>query len=557
MNDSEFVTLSQDEYEEIKGQLLYLDSELTRLLSQPLVHATVVKSENKFNLEVFEKGDRLLVLDKNLIKQKKFYGKISSRGVDEDGWVIIEYPNGKKDRLNIGLNGELPQVKLVGKDDGMNVVITIDGKLFEVHGLPGVCFKPSETVKVDMETKQIHSSAGFTSSGDVVNIKSVIDNEHIEVENNGHNRIVMYNLPTQPNPNDRVMLDNSNTVALRILENSDKDQYNLEAETDIFWDDIAGLEDAKHHLIEALELPYQQPEVYKYYNMSPPKGILLYGPQGCGKTLCAKAAASSLAKTHGKSNMQSGFIYVKGPELLSMWVGQSEMAIRSLFARGRDHYKKHKYPALLFIDEADAVLSMRGSSRSSDVDKTIIPQFLSEMDGLEESHVMVLLATNQPKSLDPAIVREGRCDRHVKIARPNAKNAVDYFRIHMKNMPIVKGVDFDELAHFGVKELFSPNRVVYRITHKQSTEIFRIGDAVTGAMIAGVVSQAKSIAMKRDLLSKTKKPKGVTPEDFQASVQNHYIQHADLNSTFDLEDFCDRLGFDRKSVGIEKLAIHK
>src|SRR5690554_3968607 len=117
---SESITLSRDEFEEIRAQLIMMDAELARLLAQPLVYATVVKADNKFNLEVFEKGDRMLVLDKELRKERKFYGKIVSDGVDEDGWVIIEYPQGGRDRLNIGMNGEVPQVKLLGKDDGMN-----------------------------------------------------------------------------------------------------------------------------------------------------------------------------------------------------------------------------------------------------------------------------------------------------------------------------------------------------------------------------------------------------------------------------------------------------
>ena len=551
----ETITMSRDEFEEIKSQLISLDTELTRLLAQPLVYATVVKADNKFNLEVFESGDRMLVIDAELRKQKKWYGKIVSQGVDEDGWIILEYPSGDRDRLNIGLKTEIPQVKLLGKDDGMNVVIVFGGNLFEVHGLPGVLFKPSENVKVDMETKQIHSSTGVSSAGEVAYVKAIVDELHIEVENNGGNRVVIFGLDQKIESSDRVMLDNSNTMVLRVLERDGKDRFNLRAESNTTWDEIAGLEDAKDHLVEALELPYQKPEVYKFYNMTPPKGILLFGPQGCGKTLCAKASAASLARIHGSDNFQSGFIYVKGPELLSKWVGQAEREIRGLFVRGREHFDKHGYPALLFIDEADAILRMRDTGKSSDVENTIVPQFLSEMDGLEDSHVMVLLATNQPKRLDPAVVREGRVDRHVKINRPTVTNAVDYFKIHMKGMPLIDGLEYEEMAHIGARELFSEKRVLYRVTHQKTAEVFRLADAVTGAMIAGVVSQAKSIAMKRDLANG--KALGVRVEDFVQSVHNHYIQHSELNATFDLEDFCDKMGFDRKSVHTERLQIAK
>lgn len=548
------VTLSLAEFEEIKSELLDLDNELSRILSQPLAYATVVQADNKFNLAAFERGDRMLVLDKDLRKRKKFYGKLASDGVDEDGWIILEYSTGEKDRLNIGLNGQPPQVKLIGKDDGMNVVITFDGKLFEVHGLPGHAFSPSENVKVDMVTQQIHSSTGVSSAGDVVYVKSILDENHVEIEANGNSRVVIFALDKKVEPSDRVMLDNSNTVVVRVLERDGKDSYNLTETSDIQWDDVAGLEDAKAHLIEALETPYKNPDIYKFYGMSPPKGVLLYGPQGCGKTLAAKAAAASLARTHGAENFQSGFIYVKGPEILSKWVGMAEQEIRGLFTRGREHFKKHKYPALLFIDEADSLLRMRGTGVSSDIGDTVVPQFLSEMDGLESSGVMVLLATNQPKNLDPAVVREGRIDRHVKISRPNEKNAIDYFRIHMRGLPLAKGVELDEAASLAVTELFHPQRALYRVTHHKQAEIFRLADSVTGAMIAGVVAQAKSIAMKRDL-AKGGTPKGVLPKDLAVSVNNHHIQHADLNATFDLEDFCDRLGFDRKVVQVEKVAL--
>lgn len=548
----EIVQLSRDEFEELKGQLAFLDFELTRLLSQPLVHATVVQASNEFKLEAFEQGDRILVIDKELRKQKKFYGKIASQGVDPEGWVIIEYMHGGRDRLNIGLNGELPQCKLIGKDDGTNAVITVDGKLFEVHGLPGKKLTAGENVKVDMESKQIHDIVGVTSAGDVVHVKDIVDDLHIEVETNGHNRVVIHPPDLKMEPGDRVMLDNSATMAVRVLNKEDTGRYNMLEQSNITWDHIAGLEDVKESLQEALELPYQHPEIYKFYNKKPPKGILLYGPPGCGKTLTAKAAANSLAKIHGAESYQSGFIYVKGPELLSKWVGVAEQEVRSLFTRGREHYKRHNYPALLFIDEAEALLRMRGTGRSSDMESTIVPMFLSEMDGLQESHLIVMLATNQQKLIDPAVIREGRCDRHVRVGRPNLKNTVDYLKIHMNGMPLAKGVDVEELQMEVTAELFSQHRVIFKVTHKTNSEMFRLSDSLSGSMLAGLVDQATSRAMKRDL--KVGKRKGVTVGDFKEAIEIMHQSHANLNLTFDLEDFCDIHGFSRNEVKVEKIA---
>ena len=548
----ETVELSRDEFEELKGQLAFLDFELTRLLSQPLVHATVVQASNDFKLEAFEQGDRILVIDKKLRKQKKFYGKIASQGVDPDGWVIIEYMMGGRDRLNIGLNGETPQCKLIGKDDGTNAVITVDGKLFEVHGLPGKKLTAGENVKVDMESKQIHDIVGVTSAGDVVYVKDVVDEHHIEVEKNGHNRVVIHPLDLKMEPGDRVMLDNSNTMAVRVLSKEDNGRYNMLEESHVTWDHIAGLEDVKENLQEALELPYQNPEIYKFYNKKSPKGILLYGPPGCGKTLTAKAAANSLAKTHGAKSYQSGFIYVKGPELLSKWVGVAEQEVRSLFTRAREHYKRHNYPALLFIDEAEALLRMRGTGRSSDTESTIVPMFLSEMDGLQESHLIVMLATNQQKLIDPAVLREGRCDRHIRVSRPNLKNTVDYLKIHMNGMPLAKGVNVEELQMEVTAELFSQHRAIFKVTHKSASEMFRLSDSLSGSFLAGLVDQASSRAMKRDL--KSGKKKGVTMDDFKEAIEVMHQSHVNLNLTFDLEDFCDIHGFSRNEVKIEKIA---
>lgn len=548
----ETVQLSRDEFEELKGQLAFLDFELTRLLSQPLVHATVVQASNEFKLDAFEQGDRILVIDKELRKQKKFYGKIASQGVDSEGWVIIEYLMGGRDRLNIGLNGQLPQCKLIGKDDGTNAVITVDGKLFEVHGLPGKRLNAGENVKVDMDSKQIHDIVGVTSAGDVVHVKDIVDEHHIEVETNGHNRVVIHPPDLKVEPGDRVMLDNSATMAVRKLSKEDSGRYNMLEQSNITWDQIAGLEDVKENLQEALELPYLHPDIYKFYNKKPPKGVLLYGPPGCGKTLTAKAAANSLAKIHGAESFQSGFIYVKGPELLSKWVGIAEQEVRSLFTRGREHFKRHGYPALLFIDEAEALLRMRGTGRSSDMESTIVPMFLSEMDGLQESHMIVMLATNQQKLIDPAVIREGRCDRHVRVGRPNLKNTVDYLKIHMNGMPLAKGVDVEELQMEVTAELFSQHRTIFKVTHKSESEMFRLSDSLSGSMLAGLVDQATSRAMKRDL--KAGKRKGVTVGDFKEAIEIMHKSHANLNLTFDLEDFCDLHGYSPKEVKVDKIA---
>lgn len=546
------ITLPLDDYEMMKAQLIELDFELTRLLSQPTVWATVVKGSGDLDLKAFAKDERVLVLDEKCRKKKRFYGKIASNSVSEDGFISVEYLDGKRDRLNIGLNGQIPQVKLVSKNDGTNCVIAVDGKICEVHGLPGKTIKATENVKVNMQTMQIHDVVGETAAGEVVFVKDIVDETHVEVEANGSKKVVIHPKDMKIEDDDRLMLDSTGTMAVRVLKKADSTRYTT-IEQSITWDEIAGLEDVKEAMQEALELPYKSPEIYKFYGKKPPKGVLLYGPPGCGKTLTAKASAASLAKTHGSENFQSGFIYVKGPELLSKWVGEAEQNVRTLFSRGREHYKKHGYPALLFIDEAEALLRTRGTGKSSDIEDTIVPMFLSEMDGLQDNHVIVLLATNQQKMLDPAVIREGRCDRHIRVTRPTLRNSGDYFNIHMKDLPLAKGVDREELIAIAAAELFAEHRVMYKLTHRDRSEIFRLGNAVSGSMIAGLVDHASSMAMKRDM--KSGKRGGVTVDDFKTSINTIYKQHSNLNAMFDLEDFCDVHGFTRNETKIEKLIL--
>lgn len=554
-NPDGMVSISAKELDSIQGQLLLLDEEISRLLSQPQVHATVVSAKNEFNLKAYEKNDRVLILDKSLRKEKRFYGKISSDGVDEEGNMIVEFYDGYRTVLNIGLKDNIPQVKLLGKEDGTEVTITYNGNLMDVHGVPGTKFYATDIVKVDVQTLQIISKSEHSSAGDIAYVKAIQDEKHIEVTINGNSKIVICTLVLEDDkkiePGDRVMIDSSNTMVTKLLKRDGADNYNVNCEIELTWDQIAGCEQAKEELIDAIETPYKNKEIYEFYKISSPKGVLLSGPPGCGKTLLAKASACALAKVHNAKVQDSGFIYVKGPELLNKYVGQSEENIRELFRRGREHYEKHGYPALLFIDEADAIMPMRGTQRSSDVENTIVPQFLSEMDGLENSHVMILLATNQPKRLDPAVIREGRVDRHVEVERPNVKNAGQYFDIYLNEIPLIKGLHKNEIIDSLVAEIFSEKHVYFRVTCQKETQMFKFSDTLNGATIKAIVDRAKTIAMKRDLTSK--KPKGVTLDDFMLSCNEHVKSHSSLNTSFDMEDFCKRNGFDVKLIKVERV----
>jgi hypothetical protein len=262
-------------------------------------------------------------------------------------------------------------------------------------------------------------------------------------------------------------------------------------------------------------------------------GIVVHN---CGKTLMGKAAASALAKIYKGEKKSTGFIYIKGPEILSKWVGETESTIRQVFQRARKHKETHGYPAIIFIDEADSVLSTRGSSISSDVDKTIVPMFLAEMDGMDDSGALVVLATNRSDALDPAVVRDGRIDRKIRIGRPDAIAALEIFSMYLRRVPIRKEHTHDELAQVGVQETFRPDRILYKIRRKtNNTMDFTLGNIINGGMIASIVDHATSIALDLDL--ERGEQTGLGRDHLVEAINRVDQQNRNLNHKDDLDEF--------------------
>lgn len=414
-----------------------------------------------------------------------------------------------------------------------------EGKQIEVELPSDKEVKPGDTVKLSMQTMQIVDVAVPVYAGEISIVRRAIDDTVSEVEHNGAVRVVLNGkLPKKPETGDRVVLD---SAALLIGMNLGKEdeRFSFTMDTNVSWDDIGGLADAKQQMVEAIELPFRYPDIYKHYGKKPIKGVLLYGPPGCGKTMLGKAAATALAKLHNGKTVSSGFIYVKGPEILDRFVGVAEATIRQIFQRSRKHKEQHGYPAVIFIDEADAILGKRGMGISSDIERTIVPQFLAEMDGLEETGAIVLLATNRADILDPAVTRDGRVDRKVKITRPDMNGSRDIFSIYLKKVPLYNGYTRDELADVAALELFSEKRVLYSVqlngNHKGESKSFTLGNLTSGAMVAGIVDQATSIALHRDI--KSGKPQGMSKDDLVKAVDCVFGQNFDLDHTDELKEF--------------------
>jgi proteasome-associated ATPase len=363
-------------------------------------------------------------------------------------------------------------------------------------------------------------------------------------------------------------------------------------ETAVDWDDVGGLEEAKAQLQEAIEMPFRHPALFKAYGKRPVKGILLYGPPGTGKTLLAKAAATSIARAHGRDRMGAGgFVYLKGPELISKWIGESESQIRAMFAATREFHRAHGHPSVVFLDEADALLGGRDRGPNVSINATTVPQFLAEMDGFDEPSAIFLLATNRPDILDPAVTREGRVDRKVRVDRPGEDAARQIAAIHLRGRPIDAREDdgIARLAAHVARAIFTPGRLVVRgrIQAWIQPEIdgadadlrldrsfdrppdrrpvmldLELRHLVNGAMIAQVIEQATTHALRRDVEAKRDRASGITQADLDRAIAAVCAAQRDLDHGDAIEDLVEAMGraapscADDVPVKISSSAIH-
>jgi len=426
-----------------------------------------------------------------------------------------------------------------GESGSFVVIATKDG-LLEVLPPEKLEVKAGDTVRL-AESMQISGIVPLDASGDIASVIRV-SGGLAEVESMGSVRMVYEGCST-PEIGDRVLLDGSASVITANL-GPEESRYRFESNANVSWDDIGGLAEAKAHMIEAIEYPQRYAKLYEHYQKRPVKGVLLYGPPGCGKTMLGKAAATSIAGGQG-----AGFFYVKGPEILDRFVGVAEATIRQLFANARRYKEEHGFPAVLFIDEADAILGRRGSGISSDMERTIVPMFLTEMDGLEDSGALVILATNRADTLDPAATRDGRIDRKVKVDRPDRDAAKSIFRLHLDAVPFSNGHSVDEIATAAADDLYRADRTLYRIEMpgKERRDLPFSG-IVSGGMITNIVDHASSAALRRDI--EKNRGGGLRRSDILDAIETVYREALPLDHS---DELAEHLGGDRKKV----VSIHK
>ncbi len=377
-------------------------------------------------------------------------------------------------------------------------------------------FKTGECLLLNNDLQVIESRGFDLVCGTLATVEQVLSEEKLLVKTVGEERIVVNRaeplLCSTILEGDQIECDSESLFAYRLLPRSDVDRLALEKVPDISYEDVGGLDEAIQLMRDAIELPHLYPQYFKEHKLVPPKGILLYGPPGCGKTLLAKAVAKSLATRISEETGEAGqsyFLNVKGPELLNKYVGESERAIRDLFARARAQ-SSDRTPVIIFFDEMDSMFRVRGSGISSDMEATIVPQFLAELDGLEAlENVVIVGATNREDLIDPAVLRPGRLDRKICIPRPEKEAARDIFSKYLTpDLPLDVSVssEFPDPADAAnwmigriVDEMYSlkPDNELLEITYADGTRnVLYLKDFVSGAIIEHIVNRAKLAAVK-------------------------------------------------------------
>jgi proteasome-associated ATPase len=351
---------------------------------------------------------------------------------------------------------------------------------------------------------------------------------------------------------DPLLMDPRSGVALEKLPKEEVEELVLEEIPDVTYEDIGGLEGQIEAIRDAVELPFLYAELFQEHQLDPPKGVLLYGPPGCGKTLIAKAVAKSLAdkvrERTGRQDAHSYFLNIKGPELLNKYVGETERQIRQIFQRAKER-SEEGLPVIVFFDEMDSIFRTRGTGISSDVESTIVPQLLSELDGVETlKNVIVIGASNREDLIDPAILRPGRLDVKIKIERPSAEQAADIMSKYLNPAVPIHPDETDRLGgdvrtatarmiQTTVDRMYGTsdeNRFLEVTYASGDKEILYFKDFNSGAMIENIVRRAKKEAIKRFL---SMGEKGIKTEDLSHAIRDEFKENEDLPNTTNPDDW--------------------
>ena len=444
-------------------------------------------------------------------------------------------------------------------NDDNTVDIYAQGRKMRVSILPGIT--PSDVRRGDEvilnESFSVIAVRESDGQGEVVTVKDILDARRVLVYGRADEERVVEIAEslkeTKLRAGDALLFDTRSNLLVEKIARPESEELVLEEVPDISYEDIGGLDAQIELITDAVELPYLHRALFQDYELPAPKGILLYGPPGCGKTLIAKAVANSLSKKvaelSGNKNVRSYFLNIKGPELLNKYVGETERQIRLVFQRAREKAEEGT-PVIIFFDEMDSLFRTRGTGISSDMESTIVPQLLAEIDGVESLRdVIVIGATNREDLIDPAILRPGRLDVKIKIERPNEEAAAQIFHRYLhSDLPIddaiiqeLGGGDRDKAVRLMIEQtvenmylIGDTNRFLEVTYQGGDKEILYFKDFASGAMIENVVRRAKKLAVKREIASKGK---GVRTEDLLEPIRQEFRENEDLPNTTNPDDW--------------------
>ncbi|MEY3339023.1 MAG: proteasome-associated ATPase, partial [Actinomycetota bacterium] len=448
---------------------------------------------------------------------------------------------------------------IVGKNDDSTVDILTSGRKMRVTVHPEIDFDGLErgAEVVLNESFNVVKVRSPEAIGEVVHLKEVLeDGVRAVVTGRGDDERVCELADsirgTLLRSGDLLRMDPKSNLLLERLSQPEVEHLLLEEVPDISYADIGGLDSQIEQIADAVELPFLYGDLFAEHQLPAPKGILLYGPPGCGKTLIAKAVANSLAKkvslANGGEKAKSYFINIKGPELLNKYVGETERQIRLVFQRAREK-SEEGWPVIVFFDEMDSMFRTRGTGISSDMESTIVPQLLAEIDGVEGlRNVIVIGATNREDLIDPAILRPGRLDVKIRIERPDEKAARQIFARYLTNeLPISSTtieqyggsteVAISEMIEATVSEMYrqdEENRFLEVTYQNGDRDVMYFKDFSSGAMIENIVRRAKKLAIKRLIAGGER---GINLEDLKLSIRQEFKEHEDLPNTTNPDDW--------------------